>query len=65
MEELDPLAHIPEPIKHTAARIEDWIHEQREANALRAGRLPAIVAYAEASSSVLTSLLPSAMPSSG
>ncbi|WP_072313718.1 App1 family protein [Agrococcus sp. Marseille-P2731] len=45
MEELDPLSRIPEPIKHTAARIEDWVHEHREANALRAGRLPAIVAY--------------------
>ncbi|HET8866773.1 MAG TPA: phosphatase domain-containing protein [Agrococcus sp.] len=45
MEELIPLARIPEPIKHTAARIEDWIHEQREANALRSGRLPAIVSY--------------------
>lgn len=45
MEELDPLSRIPEPIKHTAARIEDWIHDFREANALRAGRLPAIVAY--------------------
>ncbi|WAC65691.1 DUF2183 domain-containing protein [Agrococcus sp. SL85] len=46
MEELDPLARIPEPIKHTAARIEDWIHEQREAHALRRGRLPTVVAYA-------------------
>ena len=45
MEELDPLARIPEPIKHTAARIEDWLHEQREARALRSGRLPVIVAY--------------------
>ncbi len=45
MDELDPHARIPEPIKHTAARIEDWVHEQREARALRAGRLPALVAY--------------------
>ncbi|WP_306232216.1 App1 family protein [Agrococcus beijingensis] len=45
MEELVPLALIPEPIKHTAARIEDWVHEQREAGALRSGRLPAIVSY--------------------
>lgn len=45
MDELDPLARIPEPIKHVAARVEDWLHEHREANALRAGRLPAIVSY--------------------
>ncbi|WP_347757104.1 phosphatase domain-containing protein [Agrococcus sp. ProA11] len=45
MEELDPLSRIPERIRHTAARVEDWIHEHREANALRAGRLPAIVTY--------------------
>ena len=45
MEELVPLTRIPEPIKHTAARIEDWVHERREASALRSGRLPAIVAY--------------------
>ncbi len=45
MEELDPLARIPERIKHTAARVEDWIHEHREAGALRSGRLPAIVTY--------------------
>ena len=45
MEELVPLARIPEPIKHVAARVEDWVHEHREAGALRAGRLPAIVTY--------------------
>ncbi|SDR69167.1 App1 family protein [Agrococcus carbonis] len=45
MDELDPLSRVPERIKHTAARVEDWVHEVREARALRAGRLPAIVAY--------------------
>lgn len=45
MDELVPLARIPEPIKHVAARVEDWVHEHREAGALRAGRMPAIVTY--------------------
>ena len=45
MDELDPLARIPQRIKHTAARLEDFVHERREALALRRGRRPAVVAY--------------------
>lgn len=46
MAELDPLAHVPDPILHRAARIEDWVQERREARALRGGRRPAVIAYA-------------------
>ena len=40
-----PLDYLPKPLLHRAAKIEDWFQELREARALRAGRVPAIIAY--------------------
>ncbi|MGO1392914.1 App1 family protein [Agrococcus casei] len=40
-----PLDYLPKPLLHRAAKVEDWIHEFREARALRSGRIPAIIAY--------------------
>ncbi|WP_430592797.1 App1 family protein [Humidisolicoccus flavus] len=42
---LDPMARIPEPLKHRAAKIEDWFQEIREARALKRGKRPAIIPY--------------------
>lgn len=42
----DPLSHLPQPILHRAARVEDWVQEIREARALRKGRRPAVIPYA-------------------
>lgn len=40
-----PLDYLPKPLLHRAAKIEDWVHEFREARALRSGRVPAVIAY--------------------